>query len=131
MKQRTEVNRLLGRLRDMVEDSDVPRHVVDARLGRAPGYLSQLLAGTIDLKYRHLMTILEAIGCPPARFFEVAYPRPTQRPAGPASPRLATVLRGEREAVEVYGVGIEAVAELRERLTRCEASLRAVLTEEP
>lgn len=127
MRQRLEIKRMLGRLRDLVEDSEVPRHSVDECLGHAPGYLSQLLAGTIDLKYRHLVTILDAIDCPPERFFETVYPLPHRRRRGPASPELATMLQLERDGVGVYGLGIEAVDEMRGRLARCEEVLRAIL----
>ena len=123
------MQRLLGRLRDFVEDSDVPRREIDARLGHAEGYLSQLLAGTLDLKYRHVIGILDAIDCPPQRFFGDVYPLPWRRDKGPPSSALARALAVEKEVVGVYGLGVEAVHELRERLTRCEATLQELLRE--
>lgn len=131
MRLQFEIKRVLGRLRDLVEDSEVHRHTVDEHLGHAPGYLSQLLAGTIDLKYRHLVTILDAIGCAPERFFDKVYPLPfPQHPPGPKLPELATLLQLNRDGVGVYGLGIEAMDEMRCRLERCEATLLAILTEE-
>lgn len=120
------VSRLLGHLRDLVEDSDVPRREIDRRLGYSEGYLSQLLAGTVDLKFRHLIGILDAVGCRPQDFFARTFPRPRPRP-GPETERwtvgLDKALAADRDVVGIYGFGIDAVRELRRRLERCEARL--------
>ena len=125
MDVETSVKRLRRRLRDLVEDSDVPRRQIDARLGHAPGYLSQLLAGTIDLKYRHVMAILEAIDLPPHRFFEEVYPLPEPKLPSEPSTALTAALQVNPDVVGVYGLGIETVRELRHRLESCEAALFA------
>ena len=129
MDNRKEIKRVLGRLRDFVEDSDIPRREIDARLGRAEGYLSQLLAGTIDLTYGHLIDVLAAIDCPPQRFFGDVYPLLRPRAKGPPISALARALRIDKEVIGVYGLGVEAVHELRGRLTRCESTLREILRE--
>ena len=124
----TEIRRIRRRLRDLVEDSDVPRWQVDEELGRSKGYLSQLLAGTIDLKYRHLVSVLDAIGCSPHRFFQEVFPRLPPRGRRPRrNPRLEAMLTTDPDTVGVYTVGIEAVQELRRRLERCERKLDAAL----
>lgn len=125
---RKEIKRLLGRLRDFVEDSDVPRDEVDRRLGYAKGYLSQLLAGTIDLKYWHLIGILNAIGCRPQKFFDDVYPLPRPRLQAPPSRALRQALAIDKDVVGVYGLAVEATHELRQRLARCEATLLEVLS---
>ena len=120
----SESRRLRRRLRDLVEDSDVPSLQIDHQLGHARGYLSQLLSGAIDLKYWHLMTILRAISCPPNRFFEEVYPLP-EPPLVDPSPALDTALQVGPEVAGIYGFGIESVRELRHRLERCEAAFLA------
>ncbi len=124
-----EARRIRRRLRDLVEDSDVPRWRVDQRLGHSKGYLSQLLAGTIDLKYRHLIAVLDAIGCTPQRFFQEVFPRLRDRRRRPRRyPRIEALLSTDPGVVGVYSLGIEAVQELRSRLEHCE---RVLLTASP
>lgn len=121
-----EVRRLRRRLQDLVDDSDVPRWRVDDRLGHAKGYLSQLLAGTIDLRFSHLIGVLDAIGCPPRRFFHFAFPprlASGQRPR--RYRRVEALLRTDPEVVAVYALGIETVRQLGRRLERCERALEA------
>ena len=121
----SEVRRIRHRLHAQVEDSDVPRHQVDRQLGHSNGYLSQLLAGTIDLKYRHVIAVLDAIGCPPPRFFQDAFPRRQKNPR--RNPRLEAMLKTDPDVVGVYSLGIEAVQELRQRVERCEQALQTAL----
>ncbi len=123
-----EARRIRRRLRDLVEDSDVPRWQVDQQLGHSKGYLSQLLAGTIDLKYRHLIAVLDAIQCTPGGFFQEVFPRlgPGGRQAR-RNPRLEAMLKTDPDVVGVYSLGIEAVQELRRRLERCEQALETAL----
>ncbi len=114
-----EAQRVLRHLRDRVEDSDLPRREIERRLGLHGGYLSQLLSGGIELKYWHLIAVLEAIGYPWARFFAEVFPRRGRR----RSPQLAARLRVNRDVVRIYGIGVETVRDLRRRLERCEELL--------
>ncbi len=120
---RTDLQQLLDHLRDVVEDSDVPRSDIDEHLGHASGYLSQLLAGHIDLKYRHLIVILDAIKCSPQTFFAGAFPLPGPKLGERPHPALEAALAIDRSIIGVYGVGVDAVRELRERLERVEQTL--------
>ena len=92
------LTRLLGAL---IRVSGQTRQTLERRLGWSAGYLSRLLAGSIDLKMRHVLLICEALGVEPGEFFHMAYPgrptagwqdrplwcdRPTAAPSPPISP---------------------------------------------
>lgn len=47
---------------------------VDRKIGVRPGYLSQVMIGRLDLKLKHLLRALEAIGVDSGGFFELAFP---------------------------------------------------------
>jgi len=46
---------------------------VERELGMGVGYLGQLLHGNVDLKVKHLMAVLEAIGIEPEELFSSLY----------------------------------------------------------
>ena len=119
----TDIRRLRRQLADLIDDSGASRRQIDRQLGQAEGYLSQLLAGTIDLKFWHLIDILETLGCSPSLFFERVFPSMDPQAAAASSPALDAALSVDRDVVGVYHLGIEAVRELRQRLERCEAAL--------
>ncbi len=107
-------------LRDLIEDSDVPRREIEARSGFSRGYLAQLLCGNIDLKLSHLARILDSLGTSPGHFFAELYPYwPPRR----RSARRRASLVVTRDVADIYGYGVESVRELRQRLERCEATL--------
>lgn len=114
-----QTRRALRQLRDLIEDSDVPRREIEDRSDFSRGYLAQLLCGNIDLKLSHLARILDSLGTPPGRFFARLYPRGPRRRLG-SRQKSRLVVTG---AVGVYGYGVESVHELRRRLERCEAAL--------
>ncbi len=123
MSPRRDLQQLLDHLRDVIEDSDVPRRQIDEHLGHSAGYLSQLLAGTLDLKYWHLIGILDAIDCPPKVFFAGAFPLPGPRPSKHPHPALEAALTIDRSMVGIYGFGVDAIRELRQRLEGVEEAL--------
>jgi transcriptional regulator with XRE-family HTH domain len=43
------------------------------RMGRAPGYVSHVVAGRMELRVDHLMAMLAALDVKPAEFFAAAY----------------------------------------------------------
>ncbi|RMH16031.1 MAG: XRE family transcriptional regulator [Acidobacteria bacterium] len=119
LEPHAETRRVLRHLRDVIEDADMTQRQIESRAGFSRGYLSQLLAQNIDLKYRHVLAVLEAVGIAPATFFARVFPPPESRP-----PRGRPLeLPPDHQAANVYGFGIEAVQELRQRLERCEDAL--------
>ncbi|RMH23485.1 MAG: hypothetical protein D6696_00400 [Acidobacteria bacterium] len=122
---RDEVRRVLRRLRLLIFLSPLNQRQVEARAGFSRGYLSQIVCGNVDLKFRHLITILHAADIDPGAFFAELYPRRR-------SERLQQVLDGflrrsrpidrllRKQLVRLYGLGLESLEELYERLDRCE-----------
>jgi transcriptional regulator with XRE-family HTH domain len=51
-----------------------PEDELERRLDVSPGYLRRLLAGEIELKLRHILSILRALEIEPALYFESLYP---------------------------------------------------------
>src|SRR5688500_5157940 len=58
---------------------------VERRLGMGRDYLRQLLAGRVDLKAKHVLGVLAAIGVEPADFFAELLGPPLRAPASPPS----------------------------------------------
>jgi len=132
MEPAAETRRALAYLRDLVEDSDIPRSEIERRLGFSRGYLAQLLTGNMDLKLWQLIAILDTVGKTPAKFFAELFPR---RPPGQLSGRRRPVtvagLTVTRDVVLVYGFGLDAIRDLRRRLERCERALAKLQASAP
>jgi hypothetical protein len=123
--QDQEAARVLRRLADLVEDSDLRRYEIERRAGFNKGYLSQLLWGHVDLKVWHVHALLGALGRSPGEFFTGLYP--VKRP--PMSAATAAGLRVNADVVCIYCLGIEAIESLRARLEVCEQGLRQLLAD--
>lgn len=68
------VARVLSLLKRAIRSSGLSQKEVDRRIGVQPGYLSQVMIGRLDLKLKHLLRALEAIGVDAVGFFELAFP---------------------------------------------------------
>ncbi len=120
-----ETLRTLGYLRDLIEDSDLARSEIEDRSGFSRGYLSRLLNAQIDLKLRHLETLLEALGIAAGQFFNELYPRRRERLQRRATSPLPQ-LKVSSDVVRIYGFGIESIQQLRRRLEECETVIETV-----
>jgi hypothetical protein len=69
-----EVRRLAEVLATVLRVGNRTRQSVEEQLGMSSGYLSKILSGTVELRVRHILAILEAAGMEPGSFFELAYP---------------------------------------------------------
>jgi transcriptional regulator with XRE-family HTH domain len=65
---------ILSLLKRAIRSSGLSQKEVDRRIGVQPGYLSQVMIGRLDLKLKHLLRALEAIGVDPVGFFQLAFP---------------------------------------------------------
>lgn len=83
-----EVKRVLSLLKRAIRSSDLSQKEVDRRIGVRPGYLSQVMFGRLDLKLKHLLAALAAIGVDSAGFFDLAFPA-----GGGREPRGTELLR--------------------------------------
>jgi len=117
--------RIVERLRLRILRSDLTQRAVESRVGFSRGYLSLLLNGTVELKYWHLLAILHAMKLEPSEFFGELFPRRRH----PALESLDDVARHSEkgsltyELAGLFGLGVETVVMLRERLALCEEAI--------
>lgn len=71
-----EIRRYAKVLEAAVKLSDFSTRELERRLGFGGGTLNRIFAGKIDLKLRHILLVLDALGMPPERFFQIACVRP-------------------------------------------------------
>ena len=117
--------RVLERLRLRLLRSHLTQREVESRVGFSRGYLSQLLAGTVELKYWHLLAILHAMELEPSEFFGELFPRRRH----PALETLDDVTRQSEESsltyelARLFAFGIESVLDFSDRLALCEEAI--------
>jgi transcriptional regulator with XRE-family HTH domain len=78
-----EVRRATKLLETVMQASGLTRKDLDLKLGAGPGYVSQVLTGRMELKFRHVLAILRALEVDPGVFFQTLYPE--NRPATDAA----------------------------------------------
>jgi len=71
-----EVRRLARLLEALVKVEKVPVRELERRLDLGGGTLNRIFNGRIELKVRHVLLVLEALGVKPLAFFEQAYKAP-------------------------------------------------------
>src|SRR5262245_29598280 len=69
-----EVRRATKLLETVMQAAGLTRKELDQRLGAGPGYISQVLTGRMELKFRHVLAILQALDVDPSVFFQTLYP---------------------------------------------------------
>ncbi|HYG62691.1 MAG TPA: helix-turn-helix transcriptional regulator [Thermoanaerobaculia bacterium] len=69
-----EVRRATKLLETVMQAAGLTRKDLDQKLGAGPGYVSQVLTGRMELKYRHILAILRALDVDPGVFFQTLYP---------------------------------------------------------
>jgi transcriptional regulator with XRE-family HTH domain len=69
-----EVRRATKLLETVMQAAGLTRKDLDQRLGAGPGYISQVLTGRMELKFRHILAILRALDIDPGIFFQTLYP---------------------------------------------------------
>jgi transcriptional regulator with XRE-family HTH domain len=74
-----EVRRATKLLETVMQAAGLTRKDLDQRLSAGPGYVSQVLTGRMELKFRHILAILRALEVEPSVFFQTLYPE--NRPA--------------------------------------------------
>ena len=65
-----------------MQAAGLTRKDLDQKLGAGPGYISQVLTGRMELKFRHILAILRAIDVEPSVYFQTLYPE--NRPSSDA-----------------------------------------------
>jgi transcriptional regulator with XRE-family HTH domain len=69
-----EVRRATKLLETVMQAAGLTRKDLDQKLGAGPGYVSQVLTGRMELKFRHVLAILRALDVEPSVFFQTLYP---------------------------------------------------------
>jgi transcriptional regulator with XRE-family HTH domain len=69
-----EVRRATKLLETVMQAAGLTRKDLDQKLGAGPGYISQVLTGRMELKFRHILAILRALDVEPNLFFQTLYP---------------------------------------------------------
>ena len=73
-----EVHRATRLLETVIQAAGATRKELDLKLGAGPGYVSQVLTGRMELKLRHILSILRALGVEPSLYFSTLYPEDRQ-----------------------------------------------------
>jgi len=63
-----EVRRALKLLEALIKAHGRTKKALDQKLRKGPGYISQVLTGRLELKYRHILEILGALELDPGLF---------------------------------------------------------------
>lgn len=71
-----EVRRLARLLEALVKVERVPVRELERRLDLGGGTLNRIFTGKIELKVRHILLVLDALGVKPPTFFELAFKVP-------------------------------------------------------
>jgi transcriptional regulator with XRE-family HTH domain len=117
--------RILERLHFRIRRSRFTQRKIESRIGFSQGYLSQILGGTVEIKYWQLLAILDAMELEPSEFFRELFPRHRV----PALDSLDDVARQSEEGslthelVQLFASGIETTHALRDRVARIEEAL--------
>ena len=117
--------RILERLHLRIRRSRFTQRTIESRVGFSRGYLSQILGGTVEIKYWQLLAILDVMEIEPSEFFSELFPRRRH----PALESLDDVARQSEEGslthelAGLFGMGIETMVNFRERLALCEEAI--------
>ena len=84
-----EIARLIAALRTAIRLSTVSFRQIERELEMSPGYLTRILAGEVQLRLSHVLTICQVIGFPADAFFAALYP-----PRPPTNENVARLVRG-------------------------------------
>ncbi|MEM8962170.1 MAG: hypothetical protein AAGD38_11875 [Acidobacteriota bacterium] len=124
MDPQNETARALELLRQLIRTSPYTQRQVEERAGFSRGYLSQLLHANLDLKYRHILLVLDVLDMEPRAFFARLFPDPEadvlQRFRERSAWRSDTVAA---DLETLYDAGLESVRQLRKRIETCERVL--------
>jgi transcriptional regulator with XRE-family HTH domain len=69
-----EVRQTARLLESLIQAAGVPESELERRLDVSPGYVGRVLSGEIELKLRHILSILRTLEIDSGLFFESLYP---------------------------------------------------------
>ncbi len=112
--------------RQRIKQSPWSQRQVETKAGFSRGYLSQLLAGNLDLKVWHVLAILEVLEHNPGEVFAKVFPPPRRglRSLDEFAERSQPLNEETDELLaQLYDRGVESLEELRGRIVRCERAV--------
>jgi transcriptional regulator with XRE-family HTH domain len=79
MSRQEEELRIAGLLEALFQAARIPTGELERRTGLAGGTLARIFRGEVELKFRHVFSVLDALAVAPGEFFRLAY---KERPSG-------------------------------------------------
>jgi hypothetical protein len=89
LEEAAEVARISAALRTAIQLSGVSNRHIERSLHLSTGYLTRILNGEVELRFRLVLSICEVIGLPPGNFFAALFP-----PVSPATKSEARLAQG-------------------------------------
>jgi len=87
-----ETQHVIEVLKSAIRAAKLHNRDVERTLGLSSSYLSRLFAGTIELRFEHILKIAEVVGLQPFEIIQAIYPAPKDPPSE-AMVRLQETLR--------------------------------------
>jgi transcriptional regulator with XRE-family HTH domain len=87
-----ETQHVIRVLKSAIRAANLRNRDVERTLGLSASYLSRLFAGTIELRFEHILKIAEAVGLKPFEIIHAIYPAPKDPPSE-AMVHLQEILR--------------------------------------
>lgn len=116
-----EIRQALRLLESLLQAAGVSEGELERRLDVSPGYVVRLLAGEIELKLRHILSILRVVEIEPSLFFESLYP------AGAAGASGGTIrMDALQQRLEGLGLGEPSAARLQVETRDLERRVQSV-----
>jgi transcriptional regulator with XRE-family HTH domain len=124
-----EIQGALDLLKRVVKSLGPTRQQLERQIGMSSGWASKVLNGEIELRVRHILTVLEVCGVEPWRFFAAAFPQPgleersmtalfqprAGEPRRPSSEFASELSQALRRVVELLEAGADINAALQRR----------------
>jgi hypothetical protein len=112
-----EVERALKLLEALIKAHGLTKKALDVKLKKGPGYTSQVLTGRLELKYRHVLEILDALELKPGLFFRALFLEPDRPTEGPTERFLESLQKmGYYEERRAAPLALIDAAELDRRI---------------
>jgi transcriptional regulator with XRE-family HTH domain len=124
-----EVRRATKLLETVMQAAGLTRKDLDQKLGAGPGYVSQVLTGRMELKFRHILAILHALEVEPGVFFQTLYPE--NRPSTDAVVMEEFLRRFQRLGFGTQPAPPAPALDPQELEKLIQSAVRAALSEPP
>ncbi|HZF14181.1 MAG TPA: helix-turn-helix transcriptional regulator [Thermoanaerobaculia bacterium] len=125
-----ETQHVIDVLKQLMRAARLSNRDVERQLGVGGSYLSRLFAGTLELRFEHIVELGRVLGLAPHEFFQFVYPYP-QDPPSETLVRLRQMLARLQPVPAAPAYAAESAAALERDLTRAVASVLDRITLRP